>query len=71
MSDAAREVLELRAILVSTRAALRHTEPADLPALRTTADELLARLEERVIRDGANPQILAAIHDSRRTMWDD
>jgi hypothetical protein len=68
VSDKVREALELRAILVSTRAAAAHTEKADMPALRARADGLLARLQERLLRDGGDPEILAAIDEARRDM---
>ena len=53
---------ELRAIGVTTRAALRHAMTVeDLERVKDTSTELLARLEERVIRDGGEPDVLAAI----------
>jgi hypothetical protein len=70
MSDKRREALELRAILVSTRAALRRTPDDNVEAIKTTATELLARLEQHVIRDGADPEILALIEEGRRRLWE-
>ena len=71
MSDAKRTLLELRAIEVSTRAALRHVMTVDeLERVRTTSSELLARLQQTVIRDGGEPDLLAAIERARRTLWE-
>jgi hypothetical protein len=58
--------LRLRAITVSTRAALATGDPARIKA---RADELLAELETIILRDGADPKILAAIAATRREMW--
>jgi hypothetical protein len=71
MSDRARGALELRAILVSTRAAVAHMEEAEMPVLRARADELLGRLEERLTRDGDDPETLAAVEAARRAICDE
>jgi hypothetical protein len=71
MSDRAREALELRAILVSARAAAAHTGETEMPALRATADGLLARLQEPLMRNGGHPEVLAALGEARRAVRDD
>jgi hypothetical protein len=70
VSDTAREALALRAIVVSGRAALRTTSDAEREAVQDRIDELLAQLEEIVIRNGGNEAILAAIEAERRSMRD-
>ena len=71
MSDKARQSLELRAIEVSTRAALRkNSEPGAIKQIEVVSAELLARLEERVIRDGGEPDLLDAIERARRALWE-
>ncbi|MEO8247198.1 MAG: hypothetical protein ABI622_08800 [Chloroflexota bacterium] len=70
MTDKAREALELRAIVVSTRAALGTSPDAtDAEGIRTTSTELLARLLERVIRDGADPAVIADVRAARAALW--
>jgi hypothetical protein len=71
MSDQDRQAFELRAILVSARAARRDTSGEALEALRARTDDLLASLEERVLRDGGDASILAGIEEGRRRLWDD
>jgi hypothetical protein len=71
MSDQDRQAFELRAILVSARAARRDTAGEDLEALRSRTHELLAKLEDRVLRDGGDVKILAGIEGARRGLWDD
>lgn len=67
-----RDALELRAITVSARSALRHANtPTDDERIRTMATELMARLEERVIRNGGDPELLAQIEAGRRALWGD
>jgi len=71
VGDTQRELLRLRAIVVSGRNALRKTttsEGGELVKDRVT--ELLAQLEEAVIRDGGDPEVLARIEDARRQVWD-
>ena len=71
MADRRRADLELRAIVVSTRAALRQiTDPEDLARLKVTSNELLARFEQRVTANGGDPTTLAAIDDARTSLWD-
>ncbi len=71
MADKHREALKLRAIVVSTRAALLKGEPAQV---KERSDSLMADLESNVIRDGAdadgNAEILADIEAARRELWD-
>ena len=63
--------MALRAIVVSGRAALLKTsEPRDREAIRDRVTELLARLEDAVIRDGADAEILKRIEDARAATWD-
>jgi hypothetical protein len=67
MSDKQREALMLRTIRVSAMSALQKPlRPGDREHLQDRADELLARLEEMVIRDGGDEQILAMIEETRR-----
>ena len=69
MTDKHREALELRAIVVSTRAALLKGDPA---RVRERSDGLMADLESKVIRNGANAdsEILANIEAARRELWE-
>jgi hypothetical protein len=67
VDDKLRTALELRTIRVSALTAL--AKPMTLEVREATqdrADELLARLEERVIRDGGDEEILAMIEQTRR-----
>jgi hypothetical protein len=71
VSDKQRELLELLAIRVSTKAALRAVSTdEEVERVRTRSTELLARLESDVIRDGADPEIIAALEAARRELWD-
>jgi hypothetical protein len=71
MGDKAREAMALRTIVVSGRAALEKTvEPDDRERIKDRLTELLARLEEAVIRDGADPEILRRIEEARAAAWD-
>ena len=71
MSDKARQSLELRAIEVSTWVALRHVMTVEeVERIKNSGTDLLARLEERVIRDGGEPDLLAAIERARRRLWE-
>ena len=71
MSNKQREMLELRAIRVSTRAALRAVSSDDeVERVKTMSTELLARLEGEVIRRGADPEVIAALEAARRELWD-
>jgi hypothetical protein len=71
MATRNRNDLELRAITVSARSALRHANsPDDDERIRTMATELLARLEERVIRNGGDTELLAQIEAGRRALWE-
>lgn len=69
MTDKHREALELRAIVVSTRAALLK---GDRARVRERSDGLMADLESKVIRDGADAdaEILANIEAARRELWE-
>ena len=71
MGDKQRHLLRLRAIVVSGNNALRKTTSSDgreLVKNRITA--LLAELEEAVIRDGAEPELLARVDEARREVWE-
>lgn len=65
--DKHREALKLRAIVVSTRAALRK---GDRARVRERSDGLMADLESNAIRDGADVEILANIEAARRELWE-
>ena len=70
MPDTRRADLELRAIVVSTRAALRQiSDPEDLARLKATSNELLTRFEQRVAANGGDPATLAAIEEARASLW--
>ena len=67
MGNAHRELLALRAIVVSGRAALRNAAgAADRENIKNRITELLAELEETVIRDGADAEVLAQLDEARR-----
>ena len=67
MSDKEREAFRLRAIRVSALAALRGPMPVEnRDAVIDRADQLLAELKERVIRDGGDETIIAMIEETRR-----
>ena len=71
MSDKQREAMELRTIQVSTKAALKSvSSDEEIERVKVTSTELLARLESEVIRDGADPEIIAALEAARRELWD-
>jgi hypothetical protein len=67
MTDKQREAFELRAIRVSTASALLKGDPE---RVKERSDQLLAELEAKVIRDGADEEILASIEATRRELWD-
>lgn len=69
MTDTQRQRLALRTIVISSRAARRHTRGDDLEPLRARTHDLLAKLEETVIRDGGDPTVLADIERERRRLW--
>lgn len=71
MGDKQRELLALRAIVVSARSALRKTpSPEGRERIKDRVTELMAELEERVIRDGADAEVLGRLDDARRAVWD-
>lgn len=71
MSDKNRERRALNVIAVSGRSALQKAaDPADRDRIRERVHELLANLEQQVIRDGADPDILAAIEGERRRVFE-
>lgn len=68
MSDKRRDALALRAIVVSTRAALLKGDRAQV---RERSDNLMADLEWKVIRDAdADTDVLAKIEAARRELWE-
>lgn len=72
MTGKRRERLELRTIVVSTRAAVRHAgEPEQRERLKQIAADMLARLEQRVTGDGEGTEILAEIEAARRELLDE
>lgn len=71
MGDKRRELLALRAIVVSGRAALvKTTDPDGREAIKDRVTELLAELEEGVARDGADAEVLARLDAARREVWE-
>ena len=72
MSHVPNHTRALRVIAVSGRAALsRHLQPDERERVRQRVHELLADLEEQVIRNGADEAILAAIEQERRKVWEE
>ena len=71
MGDKRRELLALRTIVESGRSALRKTSSVEgRERIKDRITELMAELEERVIRDGADPEVLARLDDARRGVWE-
>jgi hypothetical protein len=71
MGDKQRELLALRTIVVSGRAAMLKTQTPDgQERIRDRVTALLAALEEAVIRDGADTEVLTRLEDARRGVWD-
>ena len=71
-ASTAHELLDLRSIVVSGRAALLKTaSPDGRERIKDRVTELLAELEAAVIRDGANPEVLARLEEARRAVWDE
>ena len=71
MSDKDRERRSLDVIAVSGRSALQKSaDPEDRERIRERVHELLADLEQQVIRDGADPEILAAVERERRRIYE-
>lgn len=70
MGNQRRELLALRTIVVSGRAALLKNPTADAREhITARLTELLAELEETVIRDGADAEVLARLDAARRDGW--
>ena len=70
MGNKRRELLALRAIVVSGRTALLKLSTADArERMKDRITELLSELEETVIRDGADPEVLARLDHARRDIW--
>lgn len=62
-----RQLLALRAIVVSGRAALLKNPAADAREhIRVRILELLAELKESINRDGADAEVLARLEEARR-----
>lgn len=71
MGNKRRQLLALRAIVVSGRAALLKTPGADdREQIKNRLAELLAQLEETVIGDGADAEVLARMAAARRDGWE-
>jgi hypothetical protein len=71
MRDQRRELLALRLIVVSGRAALRKTSAADdRELIKNRITELFAQFEEAVLQDGADPAVLARLAEGRREVWE-
>lgn len=71
MGDKRRELLALRTIVESGRSALGKTSSVEgRERIKDRITELMAELEERVIRDGADPEVLARLDDARRGVWE-
>jgi hypothetical protein len=71
VSEKDRERRALNVISVSGRSALQKaTDPDDRERIRDRVHELLADLEQQVIRDGADPDILAAVERERRRIFE-
>ena len=70
MPDVDRETKALRVIAVSGRAAFAKAHgPEERERIRERVHELLADLEEQVIRNGADERLLGAIERERRQVW--
>jgi hypothetical protein len=62
----ATDQLRLRTIVVSGRSALHKTrDPGTRQRIRGRMVELLGALEDRIARDGADPEMLSAIRRTR------
>jgi hypothetical protein len=71
MGDKRRELLALRAIVVSGRAALKKTSEAEArERIMDRVTDLLSELEEMVIRDGADAEVLARLDHARAAVWE-
>ncbi len=70
MTDQERMALALRTIVVTSREARRGTPVERRESLQARTHELLADLEETVIRDSGDPTILADIERERRRIWE-
>ena len=71
MVDRRRELLRLRAIVVSGHNAWQKTaSPDGREFIKDRVTDLLAELEDAVIRDGSNPEALARVDEARREVWD-
>ena len=73
MSDRERDLLALRTIEVSARVALRRAPdigPEGVEQVRRRATQLLDRLEEQVIAQGADGEVLAAVEYVRQSVRD-
>ena len=71
MGNQQRQLLALRTIVVSGRAALLKTPAADAREhTKVRILELLAELEDTINRDGANAEVLARVDDARRDVWE-
>ena len=70
MRNQRRDLLALRAIVVSGRAALLKVPAADdREVIKARITEFLAELEESLITDGADAEVLARLAEARREVW--
>ena len=70
MGDKPRELLSLRAIVVSGRNALdKARDPDDRQRIKAHVPELLAQLELAFIRDGADTEVLGRLEEARQEAW--
>jgi hypothetical protein len=71
MGDKRRELLALRAIVVSGQHAwLKTPDPAGRERIKDRVTELLAELEASVVHDGADREVLDRLEDARREVWE-
>jgi hypothetical protein len=67
----ARQLLDLRTILASGRSGWnRATDSAARESIKDRVTEKLAALEAAVLRDGADPEVLARLEEARREVWE-
>ena len=71
MRNQRRDLLTLRAIVVSGRAALLKVPAADdREVIKARITELLSELEESLITDGADAEVLARLAEARGEVWE-
>ena len=71
IGDNRRELLAIRAVVISGRNALGKTpDPEDREGIKHRLPELLGQLEEGFIRHGADAEVLARLEVARRGPWE-